>query len=206
MLKNKILNFIKNRYAPRGASISFAQAGEDLLIKRIIKNPTYIDIGTHHPIFANNTYLFYGNGGILVEPNPKLAELIKKKRPKDTCIIGGVSDHDGEADFYSFERDTRSTFSKEQAEAWQKSSGQIPKIEKVMIYSLNTLLKDFTPDIISIDAEGLDFKILNAYNWIKKPKAICVEKGKDVEALILSKGYRLFAQTEANAIFILCVE
>lgn len=205
MLK-KIFSFIKNRYAPRGAYISFSQSGEDLIIKRIIKNPTYIDIGAHHPIFGNNTYLFYGNGGILVEPNPKLAKIIKQKRPKDKCIVGGISDHDGEENFYSFERDTRSTFSKEQAEDWQKTSGQKPVVNKVPIFSLNTITKDFHPDLISIDAEGLDFKILSAYNWIKKPKVICVEKGENIQKLLESKGYKLFAQTEANVIFILCAE
>lgn len=208
MLKNKIFRFIKNRYAPRGAYISFAQAGEDLLIKRACRTekPTYMDIGAHHPIFGNNTYLFYKNGGVLVEPNPKLAKIIKAKRPKDTCIMAGVGAHDGEALFYSFERDTRSTFSKEQALEWQNKSGQKPDISTVKIVSLTTLLKDFTPDILSIDAEGLDYTILKNYNWIKKPKVICVEKGEHIQAFLISKGYQLFAQTEANVIFILCAE
>lgn len=43
---------------------SYSQCGEDLLILCALKTlkiakPTYLDIGTNHPIFKNNTYLFY---------------------------------------------------------------------------------------------------------------------------------------------------
>lgn len=213
MLRNKILTFLKNRYAPRGAYLSFAYSGEDILIRRAcekfhLKNPTYLEIGTHHPIFGNNTYLLYRSGskGMLVEPNPQLFKTIEQKRPQDISILGGVSDHDGTAEFYKFKRDTRSTFSKEQADAWTRQSGEIASTEEVKIFSLNTLTRDFTPDILCIDAEGLDYKILHAYNWHKKPKILCIEMDEGIEKLVSEKGYSLFAQTEANGIFILCVE
>ena len=66
MLK-KVFYFISKRYAPRGAKFTFAASGEDVLIAQAIKHfniqkPTYIDIGAHHPIFGNNTYLLYLQG------------------------------------------------------------------------------------------------------------------------------------------------
>jgi len=47
---------------------SYAQCGEDLIVKFIFDNvlkinkPTFIDIGANHPYIGNNTFLFYKNG------------------------------------------------------------------------------------------------------------------------------------------------
>jgi TPP-dependent indolepyruvate ferredoxin oxidoreductase alpha subunit len=100
-----------------------------------IKRPTYIDIGCHHPVFGNITYLFYKNNskGVVVEPNNKFFEIIKQKRNKDICVNSGVGNHDGEENYYSFKRDTRNTFSKQQADEWKKQSGQDYEINKIKI-------------------------------------------------------------------------
>ena len=46
------------------AQPDFSQAGEDRLVSYLfnslrIPKPTYLDIGTNHPIIGNNTYYFY---------------------------------------------------------------------------------------------------------------------------------------------------
>src|SRR4051812_46243595 len=76
---------------------SFAQQGEDLALESVfgflrVAKPSYIDIGAGHPIIGNNTYKFYRQGGrgVLVEPNPKLAELLRQVRPNDTVIEAGI--------------------------------------------------------------------------------------------------------------------
>ncbi|MFM6249337.1 MAG: hypothetical protein ACKPEQ_09345, partial [Dolichospermum sp.] len=57
--------------------ISYSQCGEDLIINFIfnnlgIINPSYLDIGAHHPTYLSNTYSFYRKGcqGVCVEPDP----------------------------------------------------------------------------------------------------------------------------------------
>lgn len=211
----KAIRFLRARYAPRGARQSFSQAGEDLVIdtifaKRNISKPFYIDIGAHDPIFGNNTYLFYraGGKGVLIEPNLSYTEKIKSKRPKDICINAGVGGEDGEREFFAFKRSTRSTFSKEQAEDWQKQSGQKPTVEKKRILSLNTIVRDFVKeneiDMLSIDTEGLDVEILESYNWSKRPKIICVEYQEDegkIMGIMKDHGYMLVAKIFQNAVF-----
>ena len=49
------------------AQVSFSEVGEDLIVHYLfrslkITNPTYLDIGTNHPIIGNNTYFFYLRG------------------------------------------------------------------------------------------------------------------------------------------------
>ncbi len=211
----KIIDFIKRRYSPRGAYISFSPTGEDLLIEQAVKRlniekPSYIDIGCHHPIFSNTTYLFYKNGsnGIVVEPNNSICQKISRIRGRDICVNAGISDHDGKETFYIFERGTRNTFSKSQAEEWNKQSGQEYQEKLIDVISLNTLIKkskNQCPDIISIDTEGYEEKILNSFDWKVRPKIFCVESAgrkKLLSSLFLNKDYTIYAETPANTIFI----
>lgn len=206
----KVLKFIKNRFAPRGAKISFAQYGEDLLIlaacrKLGLLNPKYIDIGCHHPVFGNNTFLLYeqGSRGIVVEPNPLITKTIRQKRPGDIVMPIGIGAMSGTLPFFTFEnRSTRNTFSRQHAMDWQKISGDRAKEIQIEMKTLNEIVTGKF-DILCIDAEGYDFEILNAYDWKIKPGIIVVEIGEQrLTDLIQSHGYTPFAETPSNAIFI----
>lgn len=219
----KIINFLKKRYAPRGALFSFSQAGEDILIKKVLKKmgvtkPTYIDIGAHHPIFGNNTYLFYkeGTSGLLVEPNESLCAISTKKRKRDKCACVGVGIKDTYADFFHFSvNSTRSTFSKSRARQWETETGQSPSIYQVPILSLDTLITKYfagkTPDIISIDAEGSDLDIILSLSWRVRPKVFCIETAENsllfptrntaISDIMEKNGYKKCAETPANTIF-----
>lgn len=201
----------------------FSQSGEDLIISHGllslgILHPTYIDIGGHHPIFANNTYLFYTNGehGVVVEPIKKLCSLIEKKRPRDTCLEVGVGKEDGTASFYEFPQNTRSTFSEEQAKQWEKASGQKATVSTIPVLSLDTIINHYCnnecPDIVSIDAEGYDIKILSGFSFSCRPKFFCVEtlnitpsglpeRDSVIYELFGKNNYFPYAETPSNTIF-----
>ncbi|MCI0542451.1 FkbM family methyltransferase [bacterium] len=220
---SRIIPFLKARYAPRGARLSFSASGEDIIIstalaRRGVKKVLYVDVGAHHPIFGNNTYLFYRNHGqgVLVEPNGALCKTIRKKRPKDICLHAGVGTNNGESTFFTFIRSTRNTFSPNEALAWERQSGEKAKEEKQRIFSLDYILDvycDRVPDVVSIDAEGYDFKIIAGFSWKKRPKIFCIEasassgsydthnEGGDIYSLLQKNGYSLLARTPANAIF-----
>lgn len=221
----KYLEFVKKRYAPRGAKQSFAQSGEDLLINQAlahlkIEKPTYIDIGGHHPVFGSNTYFFYASGGqgAIIEPNEKLCALTRKKRRRDTCICAGAGRIDGTALFYNFPQTTRSTFSEEQAREWEQASGQKAVTVSLPIFSLDTLIARYAsakiPDIVSIDAEGYDFEILSGFSFNARPKVFCIESIKNeirhlapersnqLYDLFKQHDYFPYAETPANTIFI----
>ena len=79
---------------------SFSQCGEDMIVSFILKGVmndnkiSYLDIGCNHPYQLNNTVIlrdeFEVEKGILIEPNPDLCALIRKKRKKDICLNIGV--------------------------------------------------------------------------------------------------------------------
>src|SRR5262245_41670593 len=118
------------------AQVSFSQVGEDLIINYLfqslnIARPSYLDIGTNHPIVGNNTYFFYlrGSKGVCIEPDPQLFRLIRQKRPLDTHINAGVGFETGKtnAEFYVFPHPYTgwNHFSRQESEKKHRKTGVV---------------------------------------------------------------------------------
>ncbi|OXA89697.1 FkbM family methyltransferase [Flavobacterium hibernum] len=206
--------------------ISYSQSGEDLIVKYIfenlnIKNPTYIDIGAHHPYYISNTALFYQNGsiGINIEPDPTLFKAFIKERKKDVNVNIGIGNKNEELDFYIISSTTLNTFSKEEAYNYQKEGNYtIKSIEKIKVRTLSNVINEFSngifPQFLSIDAEGIDELIIKSIDFDKNfPIVICIEtisfsnsgnglKNKELIKYIEQKGYLLYADTNINSIFV----
>jgi FkbM family methyltransferase len=208
------------------AQPSFAQQGEDVIIKSIFKNhlkiekPSFIDIGAYHPAYSNNTFLMYldGSRGVLVEPNPAYTELLKDGRPEDTVLnIGiGITDQT-EADFYVYDEYSQlNTFSKERADEHIRKYGPevLKEVIKMPLVNINSVLEqnfEKAPDIFSIDVEGLDLAILETLDFSRfRPVLFCVETGifgsthveEGISGLMQQHDYVLRANTYTNSIFI----
>ncbi|MEO8405243.1 MAG: FkbM family methyltransferase [Chitinophagaceae bacterium] len=206
---------------------SFSQAGEDQVIRYLINDclkipdPTYLEIGTHHPLYGNNTYYFYSRGckGVCVEPDVRWAPLIRKYRKRDVFLQAGVStSKETSATFYIFPTGYSgwNTLEKEEAENRQAQTNIKFQEVTVPLVNINDIIRDHFPTwptIISIDVEGLDLDILKSMDFDKyKPEIICAEsitfsttndqsKINDIAAFMLSKGYFVFADTYVNTIF-----
>lgn len=208
------------------AQPSFAQQGEDAILKSIFENhlkiekPSYIDIGAYHPAYSNNTFLMYlqGSRGVLVEPNPAYTALLRDGRPGDTVLnIGiGITD-ETEADFYVFDEHSQlNTFSKEWADKYvaEYGTGILKEVVKMPLVTINRVLEEHfhaAPHIFSIDVEGLDYEILKTLDFERfRPSLFCVETGvfgsfnenEGIPALMAKQGYVMRANTFTNSIFI----
>jgi FkbM family methyltransferase len=222
-LYNKIISKLLK---PLIGARSYAQAGEDRILAFLfdtmgIKNICYVDIGANDPIVCNNTYLFYrkGSKGILIEPDPAFNKVLQKSRPDDKVVQAAISDKEGEADFYIFNEPSISTFSKEEATKRQESGRYFIKetrktelitIEKIISNYLNNI----TPHLISLDVEGVDFDVLNAFDFSKHPVPVWIietceysenhikPKITSIIDLMLNKGYFIYADTYINTVFV----
>lgn len=207
--------------------ISYSQCGEDLIVKYIfdhigISQPSYIDVGAHHPYYLSNTALFYQNGsrGINIEPDINLYKEFLNYRKEDINLNIGVGSHEDEIDFYIISSSTLNTFSKEEAENYSNEGAySIKSVEKVRVRTLPDILKDFSnmsfPQFLSIDAEGVDEIIIKAIDYDRNfPIVICIEtisysetgkgiKNKEIIDFLETKGYLLYADTYINSIFVL---
>lgn len=218
LIPSRYIAYLKTfRYSKK----SYAKTGEDLLIASAlqflgIKNPSYIDVGTWHPIRSNNTYYLYkrGNRGILVEPNPDMAAVIRSKRPKDVLLNMGVSPTEGAMQYYVLTGSQNNTFSKKHADTQVEKRGQhIKRIITVPTVTLSSLLGRYPCDVLSLDAEELDLDILKSVDFdTRHPAVICVEtlvfdgvrnrKVPEIHDLLTANGYEIYGDTYVNSIYV----
>jgi len=205
--------------------ISYSQCGEDLIIDFIRKNIlnledfTYLDIGANDPFYINNTALFYklGYKGVLIEPDIKMFNKLKRKRPKDKVLKLGVAEHSGDSVIYIMEPSTLNTCSFEEAKSYERLGHKIIRKRKIQTKNINSIIKEnfeSYPNFLSIDVEGLDYEVITSLDLEEyKIDIICIEtlnytennkaeKNKRIIDYMESKKYKVYADTYINTIFI----
>ena len=207
---------IRNFYFDGFAIKSYAQEGEDIVLKRIFSGQStgfYVDVGAHHPMRFSNTYSFYklGWSGINIEPNPNSLNLFKKYRSRDINLNYGIAKNKGNLEYYMFDEPALNTFDSEVLNNRKKNTHyKLTKTIHIDVMPLADMLQQHIPneikvDFLSIDVEGLDLEVLISNDWQKyRPNWVLVEQLnlKDIEHLdfethhyMKSVGYVLFAKT-----------
>lgn len=203
--------------------ISYSQHGEDMVFMALFRrlgtwSPSFLDIGANHPVELSNTALLRsrcGSRGVNIDASPEVIELFRRERPEDLNINVGVAGKPGKLTFYRFDpTHGLNTFSKSQFErvTGEYPQGTLPEIV-IPVITLDQVIDKYCggkcPDLLSIDAEGLDYEILKSATFRSRPKVLCVETiaaGVHNEAamddLISSKGFRKYVQMAANAIYV----
>jgi FkbM family methyltransferase len=211
----------------RFSSKSFSQFGEDLIVNQILayagkKRCSYLDIGANDPCYLSNTYYFYrqGGSGCLVEPDPLLCKALRRKRPRDKVVNCGLgfSQHIERAVLYRMNDSVLNTFSKQEAHSIELNSGYriIDEVD-IELIPVNIFLEKYSisvPDFMSIDVEGLDLQIIKNMNFARfRPLVVMAEtltfnpstggnKITEIIDIMRFNGYRLFADTRCNSIFV----
>lgn len=206
---------------------SYSQSGEDLIIQYIcgqlgIKNPSYLDIGAHHPFLFSNTARFYlqGSRGVNIEADPDLFGNFIIHRTQDINLNIGIGPKSKTIPFYVMSPPTLNTFSFLEVKKIQSENKNIKlkSITKIKVVTVNSILKKYfskkTLDILFIDVEGFEDKILKSLNFkLYKPTIICVEtisysetghgiKNWGLIKFLINQGYLQYADTYINTIFV----
>jgi len=205
---------------------SYSQCGEDRIIAFLFKamkisKPFYIDIGAYDPYKDSNTAIFYEEGasGINIEPNLERYNIFLEKRKRDKNLNVGIADKKGKMKFYKLSSDQMNTFVEEKAKDLVESQEmEIKNAVDIDVITFNELMETHcngkVPDLVSLDTEGMDLKILKSISWENySPLILCVEtasysrngtEGKydEIISLLESKGYLNYADTRINNIFI----
>lgn len=163
---------------------TYAQHGDDLAIINIfgclrIQQPSYLDIGAHHPFHLSNTALLYqrGSRGVNVEANPALIDEFNRLRPEDVNVCAAVvgTPRRGSARLHRL-TETSGLNSLLPIEGHGK---MIASIEVTTCTADEIVTKHADgcwPDLLTIDAEGMDIPILRSIDYARGgPKVICAE-------------------------------
>jgi len=207
---------------------SFSQSGEDYNVRNIFKEKRdgfYVDIGAYHPFNVSNTvllYLFYNWKGINIDAMPGSMETFRKYRKRDINLEFAVSSQQEELTYYIIdETSTMNTFSREFLEE-NNVLELVQKEIKINAYPLSEILDKYLPadkniDLLNIDVESMELKVLQSNNWEKyRPKCIIMEfsgnRISEIETsatgkLLKELGYELWvvtylAENLRNVIFV----
>ncbi len=181
MILTKILrpNFFRERY--------YAQDGEDFLLNKFLNSPKpgfFVDLGSAHPVQANNSYLFYLKGwrGLCVDASPGLHNLYKKYRPKDLFINAFVGRCSATRELYTFNEPFLNTGSQSRKEFLLAKTNYKFK-EKILVQQipLQEILKrnmqsNKTIEFMSLDVEEGELEVLESNDWTRyRPRLIIME-------------------------------
>ena len=147
--------FIKSKTKKRVPS---SRWGVDLILNDIFKNKKkgfYIDIGCHHPLINNHTFLFYRKGwsGINIDLDFNSIDMFNFFRPKDFNVQAALSNDILNTEIYFYHnRAAKNTISKQ-------FGLDAPEVKKIKTNILNNLiyelkLQNQKIDFINIDVEG----------------------------------------------------
>lgn len=204
---------------------SYAQCGEDLIVDYAARTlglaqVRHLDLGAHHPIYLSNTYFFYlqGHRGVCVEADGSLLPAFRQHRPLDTALNAGVGPVDAQMPFYVMSTPTLNTFSRAEAERYASYGRErIERVEQVVVRGVAGLVAEHFPtglEFVSLDVEGLDLAILEAFDFrCVRPPIFCVEtltytedgterKLGEIAMYMESVGYFAYADTYVNTIFV----
>ena len=193
--------FLKNRIKSRRPNSHW---GVDLILNDVFKNKKngfYIDIGCHHPMINNHTYLFYKKNwtGINIDLDFNSNDMFNFFRPKDINIQCALSNIEDETEFFFYHnRAAKNTISKE-------FGHDAVTVKKIKTNTLNNIINDEKLnnqiiDFVSIDVEGNELNVLKGFDLKKfKPKIILLEYiqhnvkefyQKDINSIINSEIYQ----------------
>jgi FkbM family methyltransferase len=183
------------------------------LLKHIQFSPNHIvDIGANHGTWTRHALNYFPDAKYtMIDPQkwlqPSFQDILDKNKNVKFYPVG-VGEHSGTFMFTMHERDDSRNFSmtKEIAQARGFDQIELPVITLNDLIGANNLT---APDLIKIDAEGLDIEVLKgATNFLGLTEVIFVEAGvmsKGIKNDVLSvvqfmdaNGYRLFDITDLN--------
>jgi len=223
-LISKLLYGLGYRAKPDYKLISYSQEGEDLVLRRFLKDETepgfYVDIGAHHPERFSNTayYSKLGWRGINIDADPNLIDQFIASRPNDINLALGVGLDEAAMVFHIFNEKALNTFDENlAAERSKVPHYYVEAKRKVAILPLAKILKDYLPkgqkiSFMSVDVEGKDLEVLKSNDWSQyRPDYIiteCLEArrlleiGADPVVKYLTKqGYEPIAKTLYSIFF-----
>jgi FkbM family methyltransferase len=195
---------------------SFSQFNEDLLIDLLLglrNKGLYLDIGANDPSFNSNTKRFYDKGwsGINIEPGVNSFRKFCLSRTRDINLNIGVGPLKGKLPFYQVVGDsTLSSFNREIASKMAAAFGLAVEETTMDVLRLMDVfehhVKDNKVDFMSVDAEGLDFAILQSNDWERfRPALVIVEidnQYQEIVAYMNCCNYLLIYNNYHNAIFL----
>lgn len=178
---------------------------------------TYIDVGAGHPVADNVSFWFYERGwsGVVIEPQPELAALYARLRPRDIVVTSLIGRSDGEIDFHLVGRLHGFSTTVQSHAEHAKNFGAAYRTIRMPVVTLAKLcathnLRDI--DFLKVDVEGGEADVLAGADFKRfRPKVILLEAitpgsnepaWQTWEPMLLAQGYRFVLFDTLNRFYV----
>jgi FkbM family methyltransferase len=208
------------RFEMEGFTLSYSQAGEDLILKHIFgknrRQGLYVDIGCNCPIQKSNTFKLYLKGwsGICVDGNENLIRQFRKIRKRDICLQEIVSDQERDVIFYQDDLNHElSSVDPEIGKDLREGSAGFKEISTRSTTLAKILEKHAGSrkiDLLCVDVENHDLEVLKGNDFKRfRPEIICAEfhgsidllQASELHTFLKATGYSLLALASPNVYY-----
>lgn len=223
----KIVERLGFIFVPFGR-VAYGQNAEDIVLAKFLddrlKNQQkgfYIDIGAHHPFRYSNTYYFYKKGwkGLNIDADKKAIQLFKLFRRKDINVQALVAKQSKTLSYYVFTDRAFNTCDFQLAKAIiKKKRAQLIEKKELRSQKLQNILDKYLQpgqkiDFLSIDVEGMDDELLQAFDFVNfAPSYLLIEdldfinnksnqNSKKIARFLKKQGYVFVSQVFNTAIW-----
>ena len=207
--------FMKRIPAPKGF---YSQYGQDAYVLDLLggmRGGVFVDVGAYDGVELSNTYHMekeLGWTGLAVEPHPAVFDELRRNR---TCTLfhGCVGAANGTVRFRAVEGAASAMSGIEDAYNDRtlrriERSGKHSDFIDVESVTLKDLLRRFGidhVDFLSIDTEGSEYEILEAFDFSVPIRAITVENNMHtvpIRRLLERHGFALKATIECDSVYL----
>jgi len=175
----------------------------------------FVEVGAYDGVNLSNTYHFEqsGWGGVLIEPDPDMAERCRRDRPRSRTFQCAAGASVGEISFYkvaggeAYSTTSLSAAHRERLErmglAWREV--------KVAVRTLDSILEEAhapSVDFVSIDVEGGELAVLKGFDLRRwKPGVVIVEtnaavRSPAVRRYFVANGYAYRHSIDVNDFYL----
>ncbi len=218
----RFLFLLRKIFFTRATRKYFSQYGEDIVYDRVInlkREGFFVDVGCYHPTKYNNTYKLYKRGwrGINIDLDDIKIQAFNLRRPGDINVLCAVSDEEAAVPLYASGFYSLTQTLDPESAMKTAGAGLTPKVRHVQTKTLTSIIdqtryKDCKIDLLSVDVEGFELKVLKSLDFERfQPKIVVVESqaralnqvlNSEVYRYLTARGYDLFNWTGPSLLFI----
>ena len=197
----------------------YSQFGEDKILSELIptnfNNGFYVDVGCFHPKKHSNTYMLFKRGwkGINIDMEKDKIETFDLARPLDYNFFGAISNKVEKVKIYRNQKfGVSSTIKENFIKKENIMDEEFIQTTTLSVVLENSPFKGKKIDLLNIDTEGNDSKVLKSLNFdIYNPSIIIVEThlktiddiiNSDIYLFLIKRKYILKSWTIYSLIFI----
>ena len=168
----------------------------------------FVDVGANAPKDGSQTFAMESRGwsGVLVEPQPDLADALRRDRRAKVCAVACSTPDNAGKTLTLYLAGIQSSLKADFYAAGMQRAGTVA----VPVMTLDQVLADAdapTPlDFVSIDVEGHDIEVLDGFDLARwQPRLLLIEdivQNLRLHRYLTRRGYRWFRRTGINSWYV----